>query len=210
MDIKPGTYTGFVGQSGSGKSTTIQLLQRFYDPAVGQVTIDGHNIQDLNLASMRRHIALVSQEPSLYDGTIAFNLRLGAFEDADKVTDEMMRKAAADANILNFIESLPNGFETEVGGRGTQLSGGQKQRIAIARAIIRNPKILLLDEATSALDSESERVVQDALDTAAKGEWKMKNTRSHEPWLTFLPLSRSFRRTHYDRDRSQIEFHLQS
>lgn len=127
MDIKKGSYVGLVGASGSGKSTTIQLLQRFYDPAVGQVTIDGHDIKDLNLKEYRRHVALVSQEPSLYDGTIAFNLRLGAFEDADKVTDEMMRKAASDANILNFIESLPNGFQTEVGGRGTQLSGGQKR-----------------------------------------------------------------------------------
>ncbi|PWN43517.1 putative Leptomycin B resistance protein pmd1 [Ceraceosorus guamensis] len=169
LDIKPGTYCALVGGSGCGKSTTIQLIERFYDAVSGRVLIDGHDITDLNLKSLRKHVALVSQEPTLYDGTIAYNLRLGAFEDADQVTDQQLQRAAAQANILNFIESLPNGFETEVGGKGTQLSGGQKQRIAIARALIRDPKILLLDEATSALDSESERVVQDALDRAARG-----------------------------------------
>ncbi|WFD29720.1 ABC-type xenobiotic transporter [Malassezia sp. CBS 17886] len=168
MDIRPGTYCALVGPSGCGKSTTIQLAERFYDPELGRITIDGHDIRSLNLRSLRRHIALVSQEPTLYDGTIAFNLRLGAI-DVHSVTDEQLRTAAAEANILDFIEGLPNGFDTEVGGKGTQLSGGQKQRIAIARALIRNPKILLLDEATSALDSDSEKVVQQALDRAAQG-----------------------------------------
>lgn len=169
IDIKAGTYVALVGGSGCGKSTIIQLLERFYDVQGGSVKVDGHDVRDLNLKAFRRHVALVSQEPTLYDGTIAWNLSLGAFEDADKVTMEDMRRACAQANILQFIESLPDEFETQVGGKGTQLSGGQKQRLAIARALIRNPKILLLDEATSALDSTSEKVVQQALDSAARG-----------------------------------------
>ncbi|SPO40198.1 probable Leptomycin B resistance protein pmd1 [Pseudozyma flocculosa] len=169
LDIKPGTYCALVGGSGCGKSTTIQLIQRFYDTVSGSVKIDGHDLTELNLKEIRKHMALVSQEPTLYDGTIEFNIRLGAFEDADTVTKEQLREAAAQANILSFIESLPDKWDTEVGGKGTQLSGGQKQRIAIARALIRNPKILLLDEATSALDSDSEKVVQEALDKASRG-----------------------------------------
>jgi len=169
LEIRPGSFNAIVGASGCGKSTMIQLIERFYDPLGGTVEIDGHNLTDLNLASMRRHMALVSQEPTLYHGSIGFNIRLGAV-DPDSVTLDEMRKACAQSNILDFIDSLPDGFDTEVGGRATsQLSGGQKQRIAIARALIRNPKILLLDEATSALDSTSERVVQDALDKAARG-----------------------------------------
>ncbi|KAN0063605.1 hypothetical protein ACQY0O_004053 [Thecaphora frezii] len=169
LDIKPGTYCALVGGSGCGKSTTIQLIQRFYDAISGSVKIDGHELSELNLREIRKHMALVSQEPTLYDGTIEFNIRLGAFEDADSVTKEQLREAAAQANILSFIESLPDKWDTQVGGKGTQLSGGQKQRIAIARALIRNPKILLLDEATSALDSDSEKVVQEALDKASRG-----------------------------------------
>ncbi len=169
LEIKPGTYCALVGGSGCGKSTTIQLIERFYDPLQGRITLDGQDLSSLNLKSMRKHIALVSQEPTLYEGSIGFNIRLGAFEDSDKVTEEQLREACAQANILSFIESLPDGMDTRVGSKGTQLSGGQKQRIAIARALIRNPKVLLLDEATSALDSESEKVVQEALDKAAKG-----------------------------------------
>ncbi|CAO1635906.1 unnamed protein product [Parajaminaea phylloscopi] len=169
LDIKAGSYVALVGASGCGKSTTIQLIERFYDVLGGSIKIDGRDIRDLNLKSLRKHIALVSQEPTLYDGTIAWNLALGAFEDSNKVTLNDMRRACSQANILDFIESLPDEFETNVGGKGTQLSGGQKQRIAIARALIRDPQILLLDEATSALDSTSEKVVQQALDSAAKG-----------------------------------------
>ena len=110
LEIKPGTYVALVGGSGCGKSTTIQLIERFYDPVIGRVLLDGQDITELNLRSLRRHIALVSQEPTLYEGSIGFNLRLGAFEDADKVTDEQLRTAAAEANILDFIESLPQGF----------------------------------------------------------------------------------------------------
>lgn len=169
LEVRPGEHCALVGSSGCGKSTTVQLVERFYDPQMGRITVDGRDIRTLNLRYLRKHIALVSQEPTLYDGTIAFNLRLGALDNPDDVTEEQMREAAASANILQFVEGLPDGFNTEVGSKGTQLSGGQKQRIAIARALIRNPKILLLDEATSALDSDSERIVQDALDRASHG-----------------------------------------
>ena len=169
LDIRPGQYVALVGPSGCGKSTTIQMLERFYDPLVGRVTLDGVDIRDLNVSSYRSNIALVSQEPTLYAGTVRFNILSGSNRPAAEITQEELETACRDANILDFILSLPDGFNTEVGGKGSQLSGGQKQRIAIARALIRNPKVLLLDEATSALDSQSEKVVQDALDKAAKG-----------------------------------------
>ena len=173
IDVPPGTYVALVGPSGCGKSTTVQLLERFYDPLVGQVTLDGIDIKDLNVSSYRSHLALVSQEPTLYAGSVRFNILLGANKPMEEVTEDEIITACKNANIYDFIMSLPDGFETEVGGKGSQLSGGQKQRIAIARALIRNPKVLLLDEATSALDSQSERVVQDALDRAAKGRTTM-------------------------------------
>ncbi|KAF8746719.1 P-loop containing nucleoside triphosphate hydrolase protein, partial [Rhizoctonia solani] len=167
--VEPGTYIALVGASGSGKSTVIQLIERFYDPLAGKVTLDGQDISELNVQEYRKHIALVSQEPTLYSGTIRFNILLGANKPHDQVTQTEIEQACRDANILDFINGLPQGFDTEVGGKGSQLSGGQKQRIAIARALLRNPKVLLLDEATSALDSTSEKVVQAALDNAAKG-----------------------------------------
>ncbi|WVQ95699.1 hypothetical protein IAU59_002798 [Kwoniella sp. CBS 9459] len=169
IDVPAGSYIALVGPSGCGKSTTIQMLERFYDPLIGRVTIDGIDIKDLNVASYREQVALVSQEPTLYAGTVRFNILLGANKPMEEVTEDEIIAACKDANIYDFIMSLPDGFETEVGGKGSQLSGGQKQRIAIARALIRNPKVLLLDEATSALDSQSEKVVQEALDKAAKG-----------------------------------------
>ncbi|OCF33614.1 ATP-binding cassette, subfamily B (MDR/TAP), member 1 [Kwoniella heveanensis BCC8398] len=169
IDVPAGSYIALVGPSGCGKSTTIQMLERFYDPLIGRVSIDGIDIKDLNVASYREQVALVSQEPTLYAGTVRFNILLGANKPMDEVTEEEIIAACKDANIYDFIMSLPDGFDTEVGGKGSQLSGGQKQRIAIARALIRNPKVLLLDEATSALDSQSEKVVQEALDKAAKG-----------------------------------------
>ncbi|KAJ1303401.1 hypothetical protein OPQ81_011593 [Rhizoctonia solani] len=167
--VEPGTYIALVGASGSGKSTVIQLIERFYDPLAGKVMIDGQDISQLNVQEYRKHIALVSQEPTLYAGSIRFNILLGANKPHDQVTQAEIEQACRDANILDFINGLPQGFDTEVGGKGSQLSGGQKQRIAIARALLRNPKVLLLDEATSALDSTSEKVVQAALDNAAKG-----------------------------------------
>jgi len=169
IEAKPGTYVALVGASGCGKSTVIQLIERFYDPLSGKVMVDGEEIDELNVQEYRKHIALVSQEPTLYAGTVRFNILLGATKPVEEVTQDEIDLAARNANIYDFITSLPDGFETEVGGKGTQLSGGQKQRIAIARALLRNPKVLLLDEATSALDSQSEKVVQEALDQAAKG-----------------------------------------
>ncbi|KAI3337360.1 ABC transporter [Xylariaceae sp. AK1471] len=167
LTVRPGQYVALVGASGCGKSTTIALLERFYDPLVGGVFIDGKEISSLNIRQYRSFIALVSQEPTLYQGTIKENILLGTSNEM--VTDEAVEHACREANIYDFIMSLPDGFNTVVGSKGALLSGGQKQRIAIARALVRDPKILLLDEATSALDSESEHVVQAALDKAAKG-----------------------------------------
>ncbi|KAH8114710.1 multidrug resistance protein 1 [Phellopilus nigrolimitatus] len=169
LKVEPGTYIALVGASGCGKSTTIQLIERFYDPLAGNIYLDGQDISKLNIQEYRKHIALVSQEPTLYAGTVRFNILLGATKPHEEVTQEDIEEACRNANILDFIQSLPQGFDTNVGGKGSQLSGGQKQRIAIARALLRNPKVLLLDEATSALDSNSEKVVQEALDKAARG-----------------------------------------
>lgn len=167
LSVKPGQYIALVGASGCGKSTTIALLERFYDPLVGGIFVDGKEISSLNINDYRSYIALVSQEPTLYQGTIRENVLLGA--DRQDVPDSDIEFACREANIYDFIMSLPDGFSTVVGSKGSMLSGGQKQRVAIARALLRDPKILLLDEATSALDSESEHVVQAALDKAAKG-----------------------------------------
>ncbi|KIM85661.1 hypothetical protein PILCRDRAFT_776681 [Piloderma croceum F 1598] len=169
LQVEPGTYIALVGASGSGKSTVVQLIERFYDPLANEVFLDDQPISEYNVQEYRKNISLVSQEPTLYAGTIRFNILLGAIKPDSEVTQEEIEQACRDANILDFIKSLPDGFGTQVGGKGSQLSGGQKQRIAIARALLRNPKVLLLDEATAALDSNSERVVQDALDHAAKG-----------------------------------------
>jgi ATP-binding cassette subfamily B (MDR/TAP) protein 1 len=167
MLVKPGQYIALVGASGCGKSTTIALLERFYDPIAGGIFLDGKEISSLNVNEYRSFIALVSQEPTLYHGTIRENVLLGV--DRDDISDSEIEFACREANIYEFITSLPAGFNTILGNKGILLSGGQKQRVAIARALLRDPKILLLDEATSALDSESEHVVQIALDKAAKG-----------------------------------------
>jgi len=156
-----------VGPSGCGKSTTIGMLERWYDPLAGTVSVDGKNTKSLQLGSLRRDMALVGQEPVLFDMSIKENLLFGS--DRDDVTQEEVEDAAKLANIHTFISELPDKYETRVGDKGSQLSGGQKQRIAIARALVRRPKILLLDEATSALDSESEKLVQEALDRAVEG-----------------------------------------
>jgi len=172
--VPAGKQTALVGASGSGKSTIVGLVERFYDPVGGEVLLDGVNIQDLNLHWLRQHISLVQQEPVLFATTIYENIRYGLLGtkhenlSKEKIT-EMIENAARMANAHEFICSLPEGYETNVGERGFLLSGGQKQRVAIARAVVSDPRILLLDEATSALDTKSEGVVQAALDKAAQG-----------------------------------------
>ena len=165
LNVKAGEIVAFVGKSGSGKTTLVNLLARFFNTDEGSVTVNGVNIKNIPLGIYRNKFAIVPQETFLFGGTIKENISFGK-----EVTDEEIITAAKMANAYNFIqEDLPNKFETEVGERGALLSGGQKQRIAIARALIKNPEIMILDEATSALDSESEKLVQDALDSLMEG-----------------------------------------
>ncbi|VDM50472.1 unnamed protein product [Toxocara canis] len=155
LDFPKGKTVALVGPSGCGKSTTIQLIERLYDPLDGKLCFDGVDIREINLRHLRSQVALVGQEPILFNYSVRDNIAYGL----DDVTQEQIEEAAKLANAHKFITEMAQGYDTCVGERGGQLSGGQKQRIAIARAVIRNPKILLLDEATSALDSESEKVV---------------------------------------------------
>jgi ABC-type methionine transport system ATPase subunit len=163
LEIAAGETVALVGESGSGKSTLARLICRFYDPQSGRVCIDGNDLKDLDLKSMRDHIGVVSQEPLLFDESIAENIARGKAGPVPATMEEIEAAAKA-ANAYNFIQTFPDKFETKVGARGSKLSGGQKQRIAIARALIRKPSVLILDEATSALDAHSEKVVQAAID----------------------------------------------
>ena len=165
LDICPGETIALVGPSGGGKSTTCALLPRFYDVDSGSITIDGQDVRDVTQRSLREAIGLVQQDVYLFDGTIAENIAYGC-PDA---TAAEIRLAARRANIADFVESLPDGYETQVGERGSHLSGGQKQRIAIARVFLKNPPILIFDEATSALDNESEQAVQESLEELSRG-----------------------------------------
>ena len=160
LDIAAGSTVALVGSSGCGKSTCVQLVQRMYDPDQGQVMLDGQDVKDINVGWLRDNIGVVGQEPVLFDCSILENIKLAKQDATVKEIEDVCRQA----NAYEFISKLPQGLDTMVGEGGAQLSGGQKQRIAIARALIRNPKILLLDEATSALDNQSEAIVQAALD----------------------------------------------
>src|SRR5262249_3443845 len=160
LTIAPGEIVALVGPSGAGKSTLMNLIPRFYDPSAGTVRIDGFDVRGVSERSLRAQIGLVPQETLLFGGTVRENIRYGRLD----ATDAEIVSAAQMANAHEFVTSLPQGYDTIVGERGTRLSGGERQRVAIARAILKDPRILLLDEATSALDNESEQLVQNALD----------------------------------------------
>jgi len=166
LDVKKGETVAFVGNSGGGKSTLVNLIPRFFDVSNGSLKIDGIDVRDYEIKSLRKAIGIVPQETFLFSGTILSNIKYSR-QDA---TFEEVVEAAKQANAHEFIENLPDGYDTEIGERGVKLSGGQKQRIAIARAILENPQILILDEATSALDNESEKLVQDALEKLMEGK----------------------------------------
>lgn len=174
ITFKAGKTSALVGASGSGKSTIVSLVERFYDPVHGVVKLDGRDLKSLNLKWLRSQIGLVSQEPTLFATTIKGNVAHGLINTPYEHSSEeekfaLIKEACIKANADGFISKLPLGYDTMVGERGFLLSGGQKQRVAIARAIVSDPKVLLLDEATSALDTQSEGIVQDALDKAAAG-----------------------------------------
>lgn len=165
FDIPAGRNVALAGPSGSGKTTICSLIPRFYDATAGEVLVDGQNVKDLQLHSLRDAIGVVQQDVYLFDGTIADNIRYGKWD----ATEEEIMDAVRKANLQDLIDSLADGLETQVGEKGTRLSGGQKQRISIARLFLKDPKILILDEATSALDNESEAVIQRSLRDLARG-----------------------------------------
>lgn len=200
ISFTAGKTAALVGASGSGKSTIISLVERFYDPTHGTVRLDGVNLKDLNLKWLRSRIGLVSQEPTLFATTIKGNVAHGLINTPHEHASEeeklaLVKEACIKANADGFISKLPLGYDTLVGERGFLLSGGQKQRIAIARAIVSDPSILLLDEATSALDTQSEGIVQDALDKAAAGTFLLP--RRHKLIDNFFEI-----RPDYDHDRA--------
>ena len=159
LSIKAGETIAFVGPSGAGKTTICSLIPRFYEIDEGVISIDGLNIQDIKLKSLRSHIGIVQQDVFLFTGTIRENIAYGKMD----ATEEEIREAARKAHLESLIASLPDGYDTQIGERGLKLSGGQKQRLAIARMFLKNPPILILDEATSALDTETEKIIQQSL-----------------------------------------------
>lgn len=165
IDVKPGEMIGLVGPSGAGKSTTVALICRFYTAQQGTIKIDGVDIRDISLHDLRRQIGIVLQEPFLFSGTVAENI---AYGKPDATLEEIMEAAKA-ANAHEFIVKFPDGYDTQVGERGSRLSGGERQRVSIARAILHNPRILILDEATASVDTETEKKIQDALARLVKG-----------------------------------------
>ncbi|PIE55060.1 MAG: ABC transporter permease [Dethiosulfovibrio peptidovorans] len=165
LSVAPGETVALVGATGSGKSTLVDLIQRFYDPERGTVAVDNHDVRSLDLGVLRRQIGVVPQDPVLMKGSFKFNISYGM----DGASDYDVRKAAEIAGIARFIEGLPQGYESEIGERGVTLSGGQRQRVAIARAVIRDPRILIMDEATSSLDVQVEQAIQRAMDRAMEG-----------------------------------------
>jgi subfamily B ATP-binding cassette protein MsbA len=164
FEIKKGEVVAFVGPSGSGKSTIINLLPRFYEVEEGDIILDGQNINQITLTSLREKISIVTQDTILFSDTIRMNISYGS----ENASENEIIEAAKNANAWEFIEKLEEGLDTYIGEKGTRLSGGQKQRLSIARAIMKNPEILILDEATSALDTESEKLVQKAIDNLLK------------------------------------------
>src|SRR5690606_1334635 len=164
--VEPGQTVALVGRSGSGKTTLVNTIPRFVEPVSGKVLIDGKDVRDIRLKSLRSHLSLVSQDVIMFAGTIGDNVSYGALHEASQ---EEIRDALKAADLLDFVDSLPDGLETHVGENASQLSGGQRQRLAIARALIKNAPILILDEATSALDNESERQVQASLERLMDG-----------------------------------------
>lgn len=203
-----GQTVALVGASGSGKSTVVSLVERFYDPLSGVVRLDGVDLKELNVKWLRSQIGLVSQEPTLFATTISGNVAHGLINTQwENVSEEektkLIKEACVKANADGFISKLPMGYDTMVGERGFLLSGGQKQRIAIARAIVSDPRILLLDEATSALDTQSEGVVQNALDKAAAGTFIMKHTSSYREMI----LTTCMCRTYHHHYRSSSLYH---
>lgn len=168
LSIAPGEFVALVGPSGAGKSSFVSLIERFYDPTSGRITLDGKDIRNVPVTQHRARLGLVPQDPDLFPGSILYNIRLGAALK-QQVTDDEVQAICKKCGIHDFIMSLPEAYNTECGTNGSKLSGGQKQRVAIARALIRSPEVLLLDEYTSALDAHSEQQIKEAVKSAAKG-----------------------------------------